>query len=67
MAENNQTIATLHNLLDYDARKFTSAEVQLQLILPEWIIQAGSLKLKAVLQKYLEYVQQHVERMEDFY
>ena len=30
MTENNQTIATLHNLLDYDARKFTSAEIQLK-------------------------------------
>jgi ferritin-like metal-binding protein YciE len=67
MPENNQTIATLHNLLDYDARKFTSAEVQLQFILPEWINQAGSLKLKAVLQKYLDFVQKHVQKMEGFY
>jgi ferritin-like metal-binding protein YciE len=67
MADNNQTISTLHNLLDYDARKFTSAEIQLKNSLPEWISKAGSVKLKAVLQKYLEYVKQHVQKMENFF
>jgi ferritin-like metal-binding protein YciE len=67
MAENNQTITTLHNLLDYDARKFTSAEIQLKKSLPEWINKAGSLQLKTVLQKYLDFVQQHVQKMEGFY
>ena len=67
MAENNQTITTLHNLLDYDARKFTSAEMQLKKSLPEWINKAGSLQLKTVLQKYLDFVQQHVQKMEGFY
>jgi ferritin-like metal-binding protein YciE len=67
MTENNQTITTLHNLLDYDARKFTSAEIQLRNILTEWISKAGSLKLKAVLQKYLDYVKQHVQKMESFF
>ena len=52
MTETNQTITTLHNLLDYDARKFTSAEIQLKNSLPEWINKASSLKLKTVLQKY---------------
>ena len=67
MAENNQLITTLHNLLDYDARKFTSAEVQLKNSLPEWISKAGSLKLKTVLQKYLDFVQQHIQKIEDFF
>ena len=67
MAENNQIITTLHNLLDYDARKFTSAEIELKNSLPEWINKAGSLQLKTVLQKYLDFVQQHVQKMEDFY
>jgi ferritin-like metal-binding protein YciE len=67
MAENNQTITTLHNLLDHDARKFTSAEIQLKKSLPEWINKASSLQLKTVLQKYLDFVQQHVQNMEDFY
>jgi ferritin-like metal-binding protein YciE len=67
MTEDNQTISTLHNLLDYDARKFTSAEIQLKTSLPDWISKAGSLKLKAVLQKYLDFVQQHVLKMESFF
>jgi ferritin-like metal-binding protein YciE len=67
MTENNLTIATLHHLLDYDARKFTSAEIQVKNILPEWINKASSFKLKAVLQKYLDFVHQHVQKMEDFF
>jgi ferritin-like metal-binding protein YciE len=67
MEENNQTITTLHNLLDEDARKFIIAEVQLKKVLPEWINKAGSVKLKAVLQKYLELVEQHIQKMEDFF
>lgn len=63
----NPTLATLHNLLDYDASKFTSAEIQLKNHLPEWINKAGSLKLKAVLQKYQEIVQEHVVKMETFF
>ncbi|HEX6848015.1 MAG TPA: DUF892 family protein [Chitinophagaceae bacterium] len=66
MAENYPTLTTLHNLLDYDARKFTNAEIQLQRVLPQWIARAGSLQLKAVLQKYLDFVQQHVKKMEYF-
>lgn len=67
MTEDNQTISTLHNLLDYDARKFTSAEIQLKTSLPGWIGKAGSLKLKTVLQKYLDFVQIHVQKLESFF
>ena len=67
MTDTNQTITTLHHLLDYDARKFTSAEIQLKNSLPVWINKAGSLKLKAVLQKYFDFVQQHVQKMETFF
>jgi ferritin-like metal-binding protein YciE len=67
MAENKQTITTLHDLLDYDARKFTSAEVLLKNSLPDWINKAGSLKLKTVLQKYLLFTEQHIQKLEDFF
>ena len=67
MEANTQPIATLHNLLDYDARKFTSAEVQLKNKLPEWINKAGSIKLKTVLQKYLLYVEEHIKKLEIFF
>lgn len=67
MAKENQTISTLHNLLDYDASRFTSAEVLLQNSLPQWIQNAGSLQLKTVLQKYLDFIQQHVANLERFF
>ena len=66
MNENNSTITTLHQLLDYDARKFIIAEIQLKNILKEWINTASSLKLKTVLQKYHDLVQQHAQAMEKF-
>jgi len=65
--ETNSTITTLHNLLDYDAGKFTSGEILLKRNLPDWINQARSLQLKQVLQKYLDRIQQHVQRMEGFF
>ncbi len=67
MTDVNQTITTLHNLLDFDARRFTHAEIQLQNILPDWINKSASLKLKNVLQKYLDLVQQHVQKLEGFF
>lgn len=66
MANNIQPITTLHNLLDYDTQNFIIGEVKLKTVLHEWINKASSLKLKVVLQKYLDFVQQHVEKMEDF-
>jgi ferritin-like metal-binding protein YciE len=67
MTENTQQVTTLHNLLDYDARKFTSAEIQLKNILPGLIRKASSLKLKTVLQKYMDLVQEHVQKLEGFF
>jgi len=67
MSISNQKVTTLHDLLDYDAGKFTSAEAQLIKSLTEWINMAGSLKLKTVLQKYRDFVQQHIQNLEDFF
>lgn len=67
MEENNHTINSLHKLLDYDVSKFTSAEIQLQQILPDWINKASSLKLKNVLQRYLDFVERHVQTIETFF
>jgi len=61
------TITHLHHLLDYDARKFTIAEIQLKNSLLFWQNNAGSLKLKTILQKYLDFVQQHIQKMESFF
>jgi ferritin-like metal-binding protein YciE len=66
MFGNNQPISTLHNLLNYDAGKFSSGEIQLKIILPTWIGKAKSLKLKDVLRRYFDFVQQHAERLGNF-
>ena len=67
MTENIQTISTLHNLLDYEAGRFVIAEVQLKKSLSGWISIAGSLKLKNVLQKYQDFIEDHIQKMESFY
>ena len=66
MEAKTETITNLHNLLNHDAGSFSSAEIELKNILPEWINKAGSLILKTVLQKYLDYVQQHIQKLESF-
>lgn len=66
MSNDNRSIVTLHDLLDYDAKNFTVGEILLKKVLPEWINQAGNFKLKVVLQKYNDLVHQHVQKMEGF-
>lgn len=60
-------IATLHDLLDFEARRYTSAEIILQKHLHDWIGMAGSLKLKAVLRKYDEFISDHIQKFERFF
>jgi ferritin-like metal-binding protein YciE len=67
MKPDNQPITNLHDLLDFDARRFTSSEIQLKNSLPRWISTSGSLKLKTVLQKYLEMVEDQVKKMDGFF
>lgn len=67
MESKNETIVNLHNLLIYDAQKTISAEVELKTILPRWINKAVSLKLKSVLQKYLGFVEQHLQKLENVF
>lgn len=67
MEPKTETITNLHNLLDHDAGSFTSAEIELKNILTEWINKASSLKFKTVLQKYHDYIQQHIQKLEGFF
>lgn len=60
------TVKTLQNLLDYEARNFISAEVQLKKIIPVWIARCNSLQLKTVLQTYLGFVENNLEDIETF-
>ena len=67
MTNNNETFTTLHHLLDYDARRYLCAEVQLKNILPEWIKKSNSLKLKNILNHYLELIEDHIDKLEIFF
>ena len=65
--ENKTVISTLHQLLDYDASRFENAEIRLNDILPEWIKTTDSMQFKLVLQKYLDFVGQHITKIQSFY
>jgi ferritin-like metal-binding protein YciE len=62
----SNTINTIHNLIDFQISQFLSAEVELKNVLPKWITGANSLQLKTVLQKYIEFINQHIKAIEDF-
>ena len=66
MPENIPFIITVQNL-DYEITKFIGAEIQLKNNLSEWIGKANSLKLKVVLQKYLEFVGLDIKKMQDYF
>ncbi len=65
--ENTPAITTLRHLLDFDASRFTNAEVRLKQILPEWVNKADSMQFKLVLQKYIDFVDQHIKKMDSFF
>ncbi|HEX6848377.1 MAG TPA: DUF892 family protein [Chitinophagaceae bacterium] len=67
MKEYNKPIATLRELLDYNAQKFTAAEIELRNNLPGWIDQVSSQKLKSALELYYKLVQEHVHKFEKFF
>lgn len=67
MSDNNPAIITLHHLLNYNAGKFTNAEVQLKNSLSKWTHDVESLKFKMVLQKYADIVDHHIQKMEQYF
>ncbi len=67
MNNTERQIWTLHDLLDFDASKFSVVEAQLKNQLTTWIQVAQSLKLKAILQKYSEFTNMHIEKLEGFF
>ena len=65
--ENKTGITILRDLLDEDTRKFTTGEIHLQYNLEVWMREADSLQLKAVLHKYLDYIREHVNKLQAFF
>jgi len=66
MREDIMGLTTLHDLIDFDARKLNGAERQLENILPDWINKASSLSLKNVLQQYLDFVRDNIQKIKTF-
>lgn len=66
MEQSDNMIATLHQLLQYEANRFMTGEIQLEDHLPILTDKASSVQLKTILRKYADFVQQHVDKLEDF-
>lgn len=64
MKSDYRSIATLHDLFDFDIRRFIYAEIVLKKHLSSWIEKANSLTLKTSLQVYLDYLKQNVQQFE---
>lgn len=64
--EKNNTISTLHQLLDFNTQNFIVGEMHLQKALHHWVEQASAVKLKAVFQKYLEHIEHNIKFFEKF-
>lgn len=64
--ENKNTISTLHQLLNFNSQYFIIGEVHLKNTMQEWIIKASSVKLKAILQKYMEHIEQNIKSFDLF-
>lgn len=66
MTTNDTAISNLHQLLKSDICRQASAEVQLNKVLPGWASLATSLKLKVVIQKYLDFVVLQKQEIDQF-
>ena len=66
MKNENHPIITLHNLLDYDVHKFSNAEVQLKHELTHWKVQASSVKLKTIIDQYIDFTEDHIRHIEKY-
>jgi ferritin-like metal-binding protein YciE len=64
MPKSKPAITNLNDLLTYDYTKFIDFEQGLKQVLPAWILQSNSLKLKTILQRYLYYAEQHFRQVE---
>ncbi|MEQ7801956.1 DUF892 family protein [Pedobacter sp. ASV1-7] len=62
----NNAINTIHNLIDYQITNLLSSEVKLKNSLQKWVGDANSIQLKTILQKYIEFVDEHIKSIGDF-
>ena len=67
MKDNFQDLTTLHELLDFNARLITDAEITLKNGLQNWVNKASSVKLKEILMRYGDYIHRHIDKMGYFF
>lgn len=66
MTDKKLAITTLSQLEKVDTALILDAERQLKLLIPKWLEKTDSIKLKTSLQKYLDMVTAHINRLESF-
>ena len=66
MTDIHDSLESLHQLFDYDVKKFISAEAELLSHLPKFMEASSSLKLKNILMRYEEYVKNHLSDLNNF-
>jgi len=66
MKQDNQAIVSLHDLLDYNVKKITDAEIQLKNALQGSMGKTINMKLQDILKKYASLIEQHIEKLEMF-
>jgi ferritin-like metal-binding protein YciE len=64
---NNHSILTLQQLLNEFSKSYIIAEVELHNILPYWVRQANSVKLKNILLRYNDQIKKHVDMFEQYF
>lgn len=67
MKSHDINTSNLRHLMEYYVRKFAATEKLVEEILPEWIAQAGSLRLRVTLRSYYSMVKKQVKKWEVFF
>jgi ferritin-like metal-binding protein YciE len=66
MQEDYQHINTLNELMEYKVRNFVVSENELVQAMEKWALEANSVKLKTIIQKYIEYIHEHINKLDSF-
>lgn len=63
MTATNLTITTLQDLFDTEISRYVHAEIQLKKFLAVWTNSVQSLSLKTILQKYQNFIDEHIHKL----
>lgn len=65
--ENNANISCLRQLLDEDSSRMISGEAKLKSSLPDWMIKTNAPRLKNILHRYIDLVEEHLHSLTHFF